>query len=641
MTAAPFYITTPIYYVNAQPHLGHTYTTIAADVARRYHSMNGADTFLLTGTDEHGDKIVKAAEKNGVSPRDYVDRISCLFRDLWPQLNVSCDHFIRTTDPDHIAIVEQILQKIYDQGDIYYSEYEGLYCFDCERFYNTRELVDGKCPDHGKAPEAIRESNYFFKMSRYQQWLIDTIHENPALIQPERYRNEILSFLREPLEDLCISRPKSRLQWGITLPFDDQYVTYVWFDALINYISALGYPDGENFRKFWPHARHVVAKDILKPHGIYWPIMLKAAGIDIYKHLYVHGYWNVDESKMSKSLGNVVDPNYLKATYGTDAIRYFLMREMAFGLDSNFSESAIISRINSDLANDLGNLFSRVLGMFHKYFQGTVPDCMPETGHDFQLDLKADSEKLISDFSGAMERFEFHRALATVWEYIGKMNKYVDVTAPWELAKQKEARNQLETVICNLLEGLRVVSGLIYPVMPETAGTIQEHLGLDPQRPFYRIDEIRKWGSIPANITLPKAVTLFPRIDPETILSPVKPEAEGIRTAPIAPEIGIDDFSKIDLRAARVLHAEKIPKANKLLKLEIDLGSETRTIVAGIAQAYSPEQLVGKTVVVLANLKPAKLMGVRSQGMLLAAVEGDGCSVAVLDRDMPPGTRLK
>ncbi|MGM0454067.1 MAG: methionine--tRNA ligase [Thermodesulfobacteriota bacterium] len=636
-----FYITTPIYYVNASPHLGHTYTTIAADVARRFHSMKGEDTFFLTGTDEHGDKIVKAAEASRMTPRQYVDHISQQFQNLWPHLNIQCDHFIRTTDADHIAVVENILQKIYDSGDIYFSEYEGRYCFDCERFYNNRELVEGKCPDHDKEPVVIKESNYFFRMSRYQDWLIDYIHNHPDVIQPERYKNEILAFLREPLEDLCISRPKSRLQWGITLPFDTDYVTYVWFDALINYISALGYPDGESFQKFWPEVRHVVAKDILKPHGIYWPIMLKAAGIDVFKHLYVHGYWNVEESKMSKSLGNVVDPVYLKDTYGTDSIRYFLMREMVFGLDSNFSEETIIQRINSDLANDLGNLFSRVLGMFHKYFKGVVPDCDPAADAGFELDLQAAADDTISGFASAMDNLEFHKALAFVWEYIGKMNKYVDITAPWELAKQKEAKKPLETVICNLLEGLRVVSGLIYPVMPETARTMQRHLGLDPGRPFYLLDEIRKWGSIPANAVLPKGVSLFPRIDADQILVRKTPETEAPETAPLESEIGLDDFFRIDLRAATVIDAEKVPKTDKLLKLQIDLGVEKRTIVAGIAQCYTPGQIVGKSVVVLANLKPARLKGIQSEGMLLAAVEKEACSVAVLDRQLPPGTRLK
>jgi len=327
----PFYITTPIYYVNARPHLGHAYTTIIADVATRFNEMLKKDVFFLTGTDEHGDKVVRAAKKENLSSRRYVDRISALYKDLWPELNIKYNYFIRTTDPSHIAVVEQILQRIYDSGDIYYSEYEGLYCFGCERFYNQRELVDGKCPDHETDPEVIKESNYFFKMSKYQDWLIDHIKKNPEFIRPQRYKNEVLSFLKEPLEDLCISRPKTRLKWGITLPFDKDYVTYVWFDALLNYVSALGYPDGDLFKKYWPVAQHIVAKDILKPHGIYWPIMLKAAGIDTYKHLNVHGYWNVDQSKMSKSLGNVVEPLQLKEIYGLDQFRFFLLRDMVFG----------------------------------------------------------------------------------------------------------------------------------------------------------------------------------------------------------------------------------------------------------------------------------------------------------------------
>ncbi|MCF8110148.1 MAG: methionine--tRNA ligase [Desulfobacteraceae bacterium] len=641
MTSA-FYITTPIYYVNAKPHLGHTYTTIAADVARRYHRMKDEKTFLLTGTDEHGDKIVKAAEANNTDPKTYSDRISALFRQLWPHYRISHDRFIRTTDPDHIAVVEKILQKIYDSGDIYFSEYEGLYCYDCERFYTERELVDGKCPDHGKKPELIQESNYFFKMSRYQQWLIDYINQHPDMIRPERYKNEVLGFLREPLDDLCISRPKTRLKWGITLPFDNNYVTYVWFDALINYISAMGYPDGEDFKTFWPHVHHVVAKDILKPHGIYWPIMLKAAGIDIYKHLLVHGYWNVEENKMSKSLGNVVDPIYLKDRYGSDAVRYFLMREMTFGLDSSFSEVALIQRINSDLANDLGNLFSRVLAMFHKYFRGTVPEWDSGKNPCPEFDLKAGAKEAIRNFSADMDNFEFHKALGSVWEYISKMNKFVDTAAPWEMAKQKSAGEQLACVIGSLLEGLRVVSGLIYPVMPDTAATMQKHLGLEPQQAFYMISEIKKWGVIKPGSSLPKGISLFPRIDQEAIFAePGNEKTEQTQASDIAPEITIDDFAGIDLRAAKVISAERVPKTEKLLKLELDLGFEKKTVVAGIALFYAPEELTGKTVVVLANLKPAKLRGIKSQGMILAATGDENGSVAVLDRDVAPGTRLK
>jgi methionyl-tRNA synthetase len=635
-----FYVTTPIYYVNARPHLGHAYTTIVADVVSRFHAMRSEEVFFLTGTDEHGDKVVRAAQKEGMTPRAYVDRISRLFRDLWPDLNVRPSRFIRTTDESHMAVVSRVLQRIHDAGDIYFSEYEGLYCFGCERFYTERELVDGKCPDHQTEPETIRESNYFFRMSRYQQWLIDHIAAHPDFIRPERYRNEVLAFLREPLGDLCISRPKSRLTWGITLPFDEQYVTYVWFDALLNYVSALGYPDGERFRTFWPAAQHIVAKDILKPHGIYWPCMLKAAGIPVYRHLNVHGYWNVDQGKMSKSIGNVVEPLQMKDAYGLDAFRFFLIREMTFGLDSNFSEAALVQRLNSDLANDLGNLFSRVVSMTHKYFGGVVPEVDPEMGRQYGLGLGPEALRTIAEYERAMNGFELHKALAAAWEFIGRMNKAVDVSAPWELAKKKATLKQLEAVMNSLLKGLRLISGLIYPVMPETAARMQKHLGLDPAAPFYLLDDLKLWKPVPAGTRLPKSVMLFPRIEtdapvPETAADAAPPPAVDIK-----PEIDIDDFRKVDLRVATVLRAEPVPKAKKLLKLEIDMG-ERRTIVAGIAEHYTPESLAGRQVIVVANLKPAKLMGVVSQGMLLAAGEAAGPVLVLPDKTVTPGTPLK
>jgi methionyl-tRNA synthetase len=638
--AAPFYITTPIYYVNARPHLGHAYTTIAADVVRRFHAMSSDQTFFLTGTDEHGDKIVRAAKKENCTPRAYVDQISGLFRDLWPELNISNDYFIRTTDPQHMAVVEMVLQRIYDAGDIYFSEYEGLYCYGCERFYTERELVDGACPDHQSPPETIKESNYFFRMSRYQQWLIDHIQRHPDFIRPERYRNEVLAFLREPLEDLCISRPKSRIKWGITLPFDPDYVTYVWFDALLNYVSALGYPDGERYHTFWPVAQHMVAKDILKPHGIYWPIMLKAAGIPVYRHLNVHGYWNVDQSKMSKTIGNVVDPLEMKKVYGLDAFRFFLMRDMVFGLDSNFNEAALVQRINADLANDLGNLFSRVLSMAHKYFAGVVPGPDPDVEKEMDLGLERNARSAIDAYSASMGELAFHKGLAAVWEFIAHMNKYVDITAPWVLAKNKAARQQLETVIYNLLEGLRIISGLIYPVMPDTAATMQKHLGLGGDDDFFKLDRLTSWNGIPPGTRLRKSISLFPRIEPDRENGqPPQNDPCSQDERVIKPQITIDDFAKIDLRAATVLSAQAVPRAKKLLQLEVDLGHQ-RTIVAGIAGSYQPQDLVGKQVIVVANLKPAKLMGVLSKGMLLAATDDDGATVATLERCVPPGTRL-
>jgi len=632
-----FYITTPIYYVNASPHIGHAYTTIVADVLARYHRLSGYRTFFLTGTDEHGDKIAEAAAKNEITPKAYADRISIQFRDLWPKLAVTNDYFIRTTDADHMKTVQGILHKVYDAGDIYFGNYEGFYCVGCERFYTEKELVDGKCPDHQTEPEFRKESNYFFKMSKYQDWLISHIKAHPDFIRPERYRNEVLAFLREPLEDLCISRPKSRLSWGIPLPFDENYVTYVWFDALINYITGISYPDGENFRTFWPVAQHLIAKDILKPHGIYWPTMLKAAGIEPYQHLNVHGYWNVDQSKMSKSLGNVIRPLDLKDKYGLDAFRYYLLREMVFGLDSSFSEENFVQRVNAELANDLGNLVSRITAMAMKYCKGSVPAAPTSTGADTLLSDTA--SRVLEEVEASFRELTFHKALMSIWELINTANRYIVENEPWNLAKDPANQCRLNEVLYSLLETLRVVAVLIAPFMPGSSEKMMTSLGIaNPEQENF--DTIRTWGGLTAGNSLTRGDALFPRIDykPDEATDELKASPP---PPPIKPEVSYEDFEKIDLRVARILEAEAVPKSAKLLKLKIDIGEE-RTVVAGIAKDYKPEQLVGKSIVIVANLKPAKLMGIESRGMLLATdATAGGITVLAFDREPNTGAKVR
>lgn len=630
-----FYITTPIYYVNAEPHIGHAYTTIVADVLNRFYVLSGLETFFLTGTDEHGDKIVSAAEDIGQTPKEYVDRISLLFRNLWPELNISNDYFVRTTDPKHKDTVKLILNKVNNNGDIYFSEYEGLYCFGCERFFTERELVDGKCPDHSTAPVVIKEANYFFKMSKYQDWLIDYINRHPGFIRPARYKNEVLSFLKEPLEDLCISRPKSRLKWGITLPFDENFVTYVWFDALINYISALGYPDGDAFKKFWPSAQHIIAKDILKPHGIYWPCMLKSAGIPPYQHLNVHGYWNVDEGKMSKSLGNVIKPLDLAEVYGLDAFRYFLLRGMVFGLDSEFGEDALIARINADLANDLGNLVSRSLTMVQKYFKGALPVPGPLQAADEEL--KYEALELIGKYEALMKELGFHKALMAVWDLIGKVNKYIDTMAPWVLAKSDKER--LGTVIYHIFEVLRIIAALTWPFIPESSEKIQEQLGLDKKGRDYQLDDLRAWGKEKPIKPLTKAPPLFPRIESKMAQKPAKVEGRKMPDKEV-PLVSFDQFQKMDIRVGTIKSAEAVSGSKKLIKLTVDIGEE-RIVVAGLLGHYAEQDLAGKQALFVANLEPVKLMGVESQGMVLAAEDKTGVHLIIPDVKTIPGSRVK
>jgi methionyl-tRNA synthetase len=630
----PFFISTPIYYVNARPHLGHGYTTIVADSVSRFHRLKGDATFFLTGTDEHGDKIVQAAEANGQDPKTYSDTISQLFKDLWPVLEVANDQFIRTTDLRHKACVRNVLQTVFDKGDIYFDEYGGHYCFGCERFYTEKELVDGKCPDHQTVPTFIKEKNYFFRMSKYLEPLREHIEANPDFIQPERYRNEVLSMLKEDLGDLCISRPKTRLTWGIELPFDSDFVTYVWFDALINYISALGYPDGEDFRKYWSGAHHLVAKDILKPHAIFWPTMLMSAGIPLYKGLRVHGYWTVNETKMSKSIGNVIAPLDMAQKYGLSAFRYFLLSEMSFGQDSSFSEDALVGRFNADLANDLGNLFSRSLSMTHKYFGGVVPECGEL--QDLDREVLEIGHNAMANFQSQFEHFQFSRALKSLWELVRHLNKYIDSSAPWTLYKNKDL-SRLGTVIYVILEGMRKVAVHLWPVMPSTSETMLIQLGTKFSLEGTDLEaETSSWFGLAPGTPVAERSNLFPRQD----LAPKEEKAAETKKAKPekAPAAKIDmacpdciefeDFAKVDLRVGTVLEATPHPEADRLLVLKIDAGEDSpRQVVAGIAEFFSPEELVGRQVVVVFNLKPRKLRGMVSQGMVLAVKKEGGLAL--------------
>jgi len=628
-----FYLTTPIYYVNDRPHLGHAYTTIVADAMARYRRLAGDDVWLLTGTDEHGDKIAQAAAKAGVTPQALADQNSAAFRETWRALGISHSDFIRTTEERHQKVVLAILQKLWDAGEIYLGKYGGHYCFGCERFYTEKEIVDGKCPDHQTALQWIEEENYFFKMSKYQGWLIDHIERHPDFVRPERYRNEVLGFLRDPLTDLSISRPRRRLEWGIPLPFDDTYVTYVWFDALLNYVSALGGPGDPRFEKFWPHVQHVIAKDIVKPHAIYWPCMLKAAGIPLYRHLNVHGYWTLGGQKISKSVGNLVEALALKEKYGNDAFRYFVLREMVFGLDADVSEEAFVGRLNADLANDLGNLVSRVTTLIVNLGGGQVPEPAPGA---FGGDLKGPFDKARAEVDVAMEVFAFHRALAAIWEFIGAVNRYIDTMAPWARREDSDdiALRNRQSALYNAAQSLWCLGLLLDPFLPEAAAKIRT--GLSQTGEPKSADAV--WGRLAPGTPIQKVSGLFPRVVAarDTASVGVKESATTVKTE----RIKIDDFAKVELRVAEVVAAEPVPKSKKLLKLTVSLGEEQRTLVAGIAEHYTPAELVGKKVVVVANLEPAKLMGVESNGMVLAASIAGKLAVLTPDRDLPPGAKV-
>ncbi len=638
MSHETFYLTTPIYYVNATPHLGHAYTTILVDTMTRFQKLRlePERVYFLTGTDEHGDKIVQAAAQAGESPQAYVDRISGIFQETWKQLGLTPNQFIRTTSETHKRTVQRFLQQIYDTGDIYFGEYGGQYCLGCERFYTEKELQDGRCPDHQTIPTFIKEQNYFFRMGKYQDWLIDHIHHNPDFIRPERFKNEVLSFLKEPLEDLCISRPRTRLEWGIPLPFDDRYVTYVWFDALINYISALGWPDGEAFQRYWPVVQHLIAKDILKPHAIYWPIMLKAAGLPPYRHLNVHGYWKIEEAKMSKSRGSVVRPLELADKYGVDAFRYFVLREMAFGLDAGFSEDALVARLNADLANDLGNLYSRILKLIQRYYDGKIPE---SSGEEALTDV---TRSAITNVIAATERFAFSEALAAIWNLVSATNKYLVTNEPW---KQNPEDARTKAVLSNAAETLRTIAVLLLPFLPQTAERMLRGLGISEPLESIRFDEAlaspRHAGAEQRRVS--ELQPLFPRI--EATAPRLKPAGTGAKSVPVKTEpaavpqsegeqIAIDEFRRIDLRVAEVIEGAAIPGSKKLVRLRVRLQDEEWTVVAGLKEHYPPETWAGKRIILVANLKPTKLMGIVSHGMVLAA-EDDAGRIVLLTPEAP------
>jgi methionyl-tRNA synthetase len=648
MSDQTFYITTPIYYVNGRPHIGHAYTTIAADTAARYHRMLGKRVFFLTGTDEHGQKVLQKAEERGMTPKAHCDDMVRHWKAAFEKLNISFDHFMRTTDPGHETCVSAALQSLFDQDLIYKDTYTGWYSTSAERFWTEKDLVDGKCPDTGLPVEKITETNYFFRMSRYQDQLIAHIEANPNFIRPESRKNEVLGFLRKELGDLCISRPKARMSWGIELPFDADYVTYVWFDALLNYVSAVGYhPDGptsEHWDTFWPASFHLLGKDILTTHSVYWSTMLMALGIPLADGLFAHGWWTTKGEKMSKSLGNVIDVNLLADEFGVDATRYFFLREIRFGADGGFSYDSFLSRYNTDLANDLGNLAHRGLSMSTNWLGGLVPANGDLT--DAEEGLRAKTIETIRTYSQGMENLLFNEALAAIADLVSAGNKYVDTTKPWALNKQGDTE-RLGTVMRHVLETCLVASILLLPVMPTQAAVLLRRVGADPAEADQLLRALLAQSSpdealslLSPGSTLTLGDPLFPRFRElpagiqrlfEAEAPPAKkpkkqPKKQPKKAAP--SEKGtqdmefctFDDFTKIQLRSGHVQTAEKHPNADRLLVLTVDIGEEApRTIVAGIANKFSPEELVGRQVVVVANLKPAKLRGIESQGMLLAA----------------------
>ena len=644
-----FYITTPIYYPSAKLHIGNTYTTVAADALSRFKRLTGYEVMFLTGSDEHGQKIQRKAEETGISPKEYVDGMVAGIKDLWTMMDISYDKFIRTTDEYHMKTVQKIFTRLFEQGDIYKSSYEGLYCTPCESFWTEGQLVAGNCPDCGRPVETAKEEAYFFKMSKYADRLIKHIEDNPHFIQPESRKNEMLNnFLRPGLQDLCVSR--TSFNWGIPVEFDPGHVTYVWIDALSNYITALGYgqEDDTLYKKFWPADVHLIGKDILRFHTIYWPIMLMALGEELPEQIFGHGWLLVEGGKMSKSKGNVVDPVVLINEFGIDPVRYYLLREIPFGSDGLFSNETFIKKTNADLANDLGNLLSRTIAMVCKYFDGVMPAPIAKEAIDNELiNMALAAPKKVEDF---MENYKIPEALATIWELISRTNKYIDETTPWILAKDEENKGRLGTVMYNLMESLRFSSVMLSSFLPSTSEKMNAQLKND----VTTWESLSSFDGTKAGTVVEKGDVIFPRIDVEAKLAELEElrlktleEAksavnEEVIKNPIKEEITIDDFEKIDLRVVKVLECEPVKKAKKLFKLKVDLAGEERQVISGIAMHYKPEELVGKYVVLVANLKPVTLRGELSQGMIIAAAPSDDSELILVNPgEMKTGSQVR